>query len=62
MFWFFEGNEIKRENLSYSLVFGYSVSDMVRVAKEIRKWLKVRDKILDKILDEKGLKKQTETC
>ena len=46
---FFEGNEIKRDNLSYSLVFGYSVSDMVRVAKEIRKWLKVRDKILEAV-------------
>ena len=43
---FYEGNETNIENISYSLVFGDSVSDMVRVAKEIRKRLKVRDKIL----------------
>ena len=44
---FCEGNKTNIENISYSLVFGDSVGDMVRVAKEIRKRLKVRDKILD---------------
>ena len=42
-----EGKETNRENISYSLVFGDSVGDMVRVAKKIRKRLKVRDKILE---------------
>ena len=44
---FCEGNETKGEKISYSLVFGDSVGDMVRVAKEIRERLKVRDKILE---------------
>ena len=44
---FCEENETKRDKISYSVVFGDSVGDMVRVAKEIRKRLKVRDKILD---------------
>jgi hypothetical protein len=43
---FCEENETNKENISYSLVFGDSVREMVRVAKEIRKQLKVRDKIL----------------
>ena len=34
---FCESNETNREHIWYSLVFGDSVSDMVRVAKEIRK-------------------------
>ena len=44
---FCEENETKRDKISYSVVFGDSVGDMVRVAKEIRKRLKVREKILD---------------
>ena len=44
---FCEGKEEHSENLSYSLVFGDNVKDMVKVAKEIRKRLKVRDKILE---------------
>ena len=39
--------EENSENLSYSIVFGDNVKDMVKVAKEIRKRLKVRDKILE---------------
>ena len=37
----------KERKISYSLVFVDSVGDVVRVAKEIRKRLKVRDKILE---------------
>ena len=44
---FCEEEEDNCENLSYSVVFGEDVSDMVKVAKEIRKRLKVRDKILE---------------
>ena len=34
---FCERDEASNEQLSYSVVFGESVSDMVRVAKEIRR-------------------------
>ena len=44
---FCEGDEASNENSSYSVVFGESVSDMVRVAKEIRRRLKVREKLLE---------------
>ena len=44
---FCEGDEASKTNLSYSVVFGESVSDMVRVAKEIRRRLKVREKLLE---------------
>ena len=44
---FCEKEEDNYGNLSYSVVFGHNVSDMVKVAKEIRKRLKVRDKILE---------------
>ena len=37
-----EGDEASHGNVSYSAVFGESVSDMVRVAKEIRRRLKVK--------------------
>ena len=44
---FCEGNESNSDNISYSLVFGDSLSVMVRVAKDVRKRLKVKDKILE---------------
>ena len=44
---FRESNETKNEELAYSLVFGENVSEMVKVAREIRKKLKIRDKLLD---------------
>ena len=44
---FSETNEIIYEEIIYSLVFGNKVSEMVKVAKEIRKMLKVREKLMD---------------
>ena len=44
---FCEGVDTSMEKLPYSVVFGGKVSDMVRVAKEVRKRLKVREKILE---------------
>ena len=44
---FSEGNNTMEEDISYNLVFSDNVDDMVRVAKKIRKRLKVRDKILE---------------
>ena len=41
--WEFDKNS---ENLSYSLVFGDNVNDMVQVTQEIRRRLKVKDTIL----------------
>ena len=35
------------EKVQYSRLFGQSVSDMEKVAKEMRKRIKVREKILD---------------
>lgn len=42
-----EKDEKIDENLSYNVVFGDSVTEMVRVAKEIRKRLKVREKLME---------------
>ena len=42
-----EKDEEINENLSYNVVFGDSVTEMVRVAKEIRKRLKVREKLME---------------
>ena len=42
-----EKDEEIYENLSYNVVFGDSVTEMVRVAKEIRKRLKVREKLME---------------
>ena len=44
---FCEGADTSMEKLPNSVVFGGKVSDMVRVAKEVRKRLKVREKILE---------------
>ena len=44
---FGEPNEIIDKEMHYSSVFGDKVSEMVKVAKEIRKRLKVRDKLLE---------------
>ena len=45
---FCESKETENEVISYSLVFGKSVSEMIKVATVIRKRLKVRQKLLDK--------------
>jgi hypothetical protein len=42
-----EENETENEDISYSLVFGKSVSEMIKVAIVIRKRLKVRQKLLE---------------
>ena len=44
---FRESNETKNEELTYSLVFGANVSEMVKIARVIRKKLKIRDKLLE---------------
>ena len=44
-----EPNEKMDEEIPYSLVFGDSVSDMIRVAKVIRKRLKIRQKLLEEL-------------
>ena len=44
-----EPNEKMDEEIAYSLVFGDSVSDMIRVAKVIRKRLKIRQKLLEEL-------------
>ena len=44
---FSELNEIINKEISYSLVFGDKVSEMVQVAQVIRKRLKVRDKLME---------------
>ena len=44
---FNESNEIINEEISYSLVFGDKASEKVKVAKVIRKRLKVREKLME---------------
>ena len=44
---FCESNETENEDISYSLVFGKSVSEMIKVARVKRKRLKVRQKLLE---------------
>ena len=44
---FCESKETENEVISYSLVFGKSVSEMIKVATVIRKRLKVRQKLLE---------------
>ena len=44
---FCESNETENADISYSLVFGKSVSEMIKVATVIRKRLKVRQKLLE---------------
>ena len=44
---FCESNETNNEEISYSLVFGDNVSEMIKVAKVIRKRLKVREKLME---------------
>jgi hypothetical protein len=42
-----DSNDEKKDNVSYSWFFGDSVSDMVKIAKLVRKRIKIRQKILD---------------
>ena len=44
---FSEGDGLTNDNVSYSAVFGNSVSDMVKVAKEVRRRLKIREKLME---------------
>ena len=44
-----EENEDSSEILSFNLVFGDSVSDRIKVAKKIRKRLKIRERLLEEI-------------
>jgi hypothetical protein len=46
---FGEQGEKSNEIISFSLVFGDAVNDMIRVAEKIRKRLKRREKILEEI-------------
>ena len=42
-------NEFSSEKISFNLVFGDSVSDMIKVAQKIRKRLKMRERLLEEI-------------
>ena len=44
---FSDSNETTNEEIEYSLVFGENVNEMVKIGREIRKRLKVREKLMD---------------
>ena len=44
---FSDSNETTNEEIEFSLVFGENVNEMVKIGREIRKRLKVREKLMD---------------
>ena len=49
MFFYGINKLVKLDEIEYSLVFGENLNEMVKIVREIRKRLKVREKLMDNI-------------